>query len=181
MIFTEFLEMVEEKFSLAMVDKIINDAALPSGGIYTAVGNYPHTEIVTLAINLSRESKIPLPDLLYTYGERLFETFAIKYDHFLCGARSAFDFLEMLESYVHLEVKKLYPEAELPTFETKRQNNGSLHMIYRSHRSMGDVARGLMSGCFRYFGENVDIDQQDISDGAGTIVKFILTRKTDVQ
>lgn len=177
LIFTEFLEMVEEKFSLSMVDKIISDANLPSGGVYTAVGSYPHTEIVTLVVNLSKESKVPLNDLLYAFGERLFERFSVRYDHFLQGAHSAFEFLEQLENYVHVEVKKLYPEAELPSFETKRQNDGSLQMIYRSSRSMGDVARGLMSGCFQYFGEDVDICQHDISDGTGTMVKFVLTPK----
>lgn len=47
MIFTEFLEMVEEKFSMEMVDQILSESDLPSGGIYTSVGNYPHTEIVS--------------------------------------------------------------------------------------------------------------------------------------
>ena len=175
MIFTEFLEMVEEKFSMEMVDTIISESDLPSGGVYTSVGNYPHTEIVSLVSNLSKESQIPLSDLLYAFGERLFERFAIRYEHFLSGTDSAFEFLERLESYVHVEVKKLYPEAELPTFETKRLEGGALCMIYRSHRSMGDVAHGLMSGCFRHFGENVLIDQQDISEGTGSIVRFVLT------
>lgn len=175
MIFTEFLEMVEDKFSLAMVDQIITKSELPSGGVYTAVGTYSHTEIVQLVVNLSQETNIPIPDLLYTFGERLFERFAIRYEHFLTCADSSFAFLEQLEKYVHMEVKKLYPEAELPTFECNRTIDGSLQMIYRSHRSMADVARGLMAGCFRYFGEKVEIAQEDLSQGKGTVVKFLLT------
>ena len=41
-VFTEFLEMVEDKFSADMVDDIIDDCDLASGGAYTAVGTYPH-------------------------------------------------------------------------------------------------------------------------------------------
>ena len=37
-IFTEFLDLVEEKFGLEMVDKIIEQSNLDSGGIYTSVG-----------------------------------------------------------------------------------------------------------------------------------------------
>ena len=42
MVFTELLDMVEDKFGIDMVDSIIEDADLPvSKGVYTAVGTYP--------------------------------------------------------------------------------------------------------------------------------------------
>jgi len=37
-VFTEFLEMVENKFSPELADRIIEGAEVPSGGVYTAVG-----------------------------------------------------------------------------------------------------------------------------------------------
>ena len=37
-IFTEFLDLVEEKFGLAMVDKIIKQSQLESKGIYKSIG-----------------------------------------------------------------------------------------------------------------------------------------------
>jgi len=39
-IFTEFLEMVEDRFSPEIADRIIEAADLPSGGAYTAIGTY---------------------------------------------------------------------------------------------------------------------------------------------
>ena len=39
LLFTELLEMVEDSFSPELADRIIEDADLPSGGVYTsAVG-----------------------------------------------------------------------------------------------------------------------------------------------
>jgi len=52
-VFTEFLDMVEAKFSADMVDDIIDDAKLASGGAYTAVGTYPHSEMVALGVALA--------------------------------------------------------------------------------------------------------------------------------
>jgi len=175
MIFTEFLEMVEEHFSLVMVDKIITAADLPSGGAYTAVGTYPHGEIVQLVVNLSKETNIPVNTLLHSFGQRLFQRFAVRYAHFLDHAPSAFAFLEKLESYVHAEVKKLYPEAELPTFECDKVSEQCMVMLYQSHRSMSDVAHGLIEGCFQHFQENVQIERTDLSAGNGSIVRFVLT------
>lgn len=175
MIFTEFLEMVEERFSLGVVDQIIEAADLPSGGSYTAVGTYPHQELVQLVVNLSKETGTPVPCLLQTFGERLFQRFSVKYAHFLTHATSAFDFLEQLQSYVHAEVQKLYPEAELPHFDCVRLLDGRMKMLYRSHRSMGDLAQGLMVGCFRYFEEEVQIVRRELSNGSGTMEEFLLT------
>ena len=47
-VFSEFTEMVEEVFSAEMVEKILDDCDLESGGAYTSVGSYSHTEIISL-------------------------------------------------------------------------------------------------------------------------------------
>ena len=51
-IFTEFLELVEEKFGLGMVDKIISQSELNSGGAYTSVGTYEFSEMLQLNSHL---------------------------------------------------------------------------------------------------------------------------------
>ena len=67
MTFTEFLELVEEKFGLAMVDKIINQSNLESNGIYTSVGTYEFSEMLQLITHLSENTDISVDDLLLVY------------------------------------------------------------------------------------------------------------------
>ena len=50
-VFTEFLDMVEERFGYEVVDQIISESKLSTDGIYTSVGTYPHSEIVKLLMN----------------------------------------------------------------------------------------------------------------------------------
>ncbi len=64
LVFTEFLDMVEQRFSADMVDDIIEASDLPSGGAYTAVGTYSHSEIVALVQQLAIRTGIAVPDLL---------------------------------------------------------------------------------------------------------------------
>ena len=47
-VFTEFLELVEDKFGLEMVDNIITSSTLESEGVYTAVGTYSFSEMLTI-------------------------------------------------------------------------------------------------------------------------------------
>jgi hypothetical protein len=83
--------------------------------------------------------------------------------------------LSQLETHVHVEVQKLYPEAELPRFECIHLGDNRMQMLYRSHRTMGDLAHGLMLGCFRHFDEEIHIERCDLSNGAGSVEQFILT------
>jgi hypothetical protein len=75
MVFTEFLEMVEEKFSPETAERIIESSELESSGVYTTVGTYDHHEMITLVTCLSRETGTPAPDPLRAFGEHLFERF----------------------------------------------------------------------------------------------------------
>jgi hypothetical protein len=176
-VFTEFLDMVEDLFSADMVDDIIDDAQLPSGGAYTAVGTYPHEEIVALVVALSKRSGIATPDLLRTYGEHLFGRFVKGYPNFFTNVTDAFDFLAGIEDIIHAEVRKLYPDAELPRFDVEhRQDGRELVLIYDSRRHFEDLAEGLMRGCVSHFGGGISIKREILGDGDNRKERFILTR-----
>ena len=78
-IFTEFIEMVEDKFGYVMADKLLNQPELKSEGVYTAVGTYDFEEMIVLLKLLSKESKTQIPDLLKFFGTYLFARFYIIY------------------------------------------------------------------------------------------------------
>lgn len=174
-VFTEFLEMVEEKFGYEVVDQIIEESKLPSGGAYTSVGTYSHAEMVQLLTGLSQKTNKDVPSLLKAFALYFFDTLEKNYPQFLERANGAFDFLESIENYIHVEVKKLYPDAELPTFETKMVADNSLEMIYTSERAMADFAEGLMERAIAYYGEKVTIARKKLRED-GKRVQFIVTK-----
>ncbi|EIJ33927.1 heme NO-binding domain-containing protein [Thiothrix nivea] len=176
LVFTEFMEMVEQKFSANMVDDIIDASELSSGGAYTAVGTYPHSEMVSLVQNLSSRTGIAIPLLIKTFGQYLFSRFVSLYPVFFENTPDAFDFLESIENHVHTEVRKLYPDAELPTFETFREGERSLVMIYRSQHPFASLAEGLIEGCLEHYRIKAQVEVIDRSDGRGTQVEFHITR-----
>ena len=170
-IFTEFLEMVEEKFGFELTETMISNAELPSGGIYTAVGSYSHKEMYSLIGELHKLSEIPVPDLMYTYGLHLFGALSKNYGPMLSGIKSAFEMLELVEKYIHVEVRKLYPDAELPNFNIKKVGEDKLIMIYSSERRMSDVAAGLIEGCLQHYKESATVHKELITQD-GSKVKF---------
>lgn len=174
MVFTEFLEMVEQQWSADLVDDLIDGCDLPSKGIYTAVGTYDHREIVQLVQALSARTAIAVPDLVQAFGGYLFGRFVVLYPQFFAAARTAFDLLASLDRYVHREVVKLYPDAEVPRFDTTRIDARTLEMIYRSPRGMEDLAEGLIRAAIAHYGEPLSLAREPMNDVAGPGVRFTL-------
>ena len=93
------------------------------------------------------------------------------------GVVSSFRFLANIEDYIHVEVRKLYPEAELPTFKCDVSQPGCLRLTYQSTRPFAPLAEGLIRGCLAHFGEEADIQIEDLSAGAGTAAQFVVTQR----
>lgn len=174
--FFEFVEMVEGTFSIEIANLIVEESVLPSGGVYTAGGTYDHRELLQLVDKLSEKTGTGVEELMRSFGSYLFERLSLRYPDFLKGSATAFDFLSRIEEHIHTEVRKLYPASELATFDTVKPDSDTLLMTYSSQRPFGALALGLMQGCCRHFGENIDIVQQDLSTGGVNQILFTLTR-----
>ncbi len=175
-VFTEFLELVETAFSPEVADKIITRANVPSGGAYTAVGTYDHAEMLALVTELSRETGAPVPALVHTFGKHLFQRFTAGFPHFF-AVPSAFDFLARVHDYIHVEVRKLYADAELPSFDNERPDDRTLIMTYRSHRPFADLAAGLIESAIEHWGGGIDVLRETLDEPGRTAVRFTLTRR----
>ncbi|GHB58781.1 guanylate cyclase [Psychrosphaera saromensis] len=151
MVFTEFMDMVEDVFSVDILEDVIEKSDLPNDGAYTAVGTYDHQEIVRMTDNLSQAVNIPVPTLLEVFGKHLFGRFSARYPSFFAGIADPFEFLKNIDNYIHVEVKKLYPDAELPRFYHEQKSANELTMYYMSSRHFEDLAVGLISGCLAHF------------------------------
>ncbi len=174
MVFTEFMDMVDAKFGPELTERILDASRVESGGVYTAVGTYDHGELVDLVVELSKETGIPVPDLVRTYGHHLFGRFVQMYPRLFEAAASTFDFLEQVDGYIHVEVKKLYPDAELPRFTSERLDDRHLRLDYRSARPFGDFAEGLIQGCADHFGERIAIKREPLAAESGVALRFLI-------
>ena len=170
-VFTEFLDLVESKFGLDVVDDIIEKSNLKSGGAYTAIGTYDFSEMLSLLVNLEDNTKISIDDLLLVYGEHFFSVIENNYKDLLSLYKTPIDMLSSIENHIHIEVRKIYPDAELPTFEVIHKDANKLVMIYKSSRAMYRFGLGLMNKTFEYFNTKASIITEKIKDD-GTEVKF---------
>lgn len=177
-VFSQFLNMVDEKYSIEICERLIDEVNLPSGGAYTTVGTYNAQEMVDLVAKLSEISSTPTTDLLKMFGNYLLKRFVVIFPEFFEQKSSIFDFLSMVETVIHLEVKKLYSDAELPFFTCANPQPDKLEMVYRSVRNLPDLAEGLILGAADHFGEKIEVKRSNLPEDSSAEL-FIITRLQD--
>ncbi len=175
-VFTEFYEFVEEQHSPMLLQEIINHANLESRGVYTATGTYPTCEMGALVTTLAEKTDSDVSALLKLFGEHLCAHFYKSSPHFFDNVSTAFDLLASVETHIHVDVKKLYPDAELPTFEILEHTKDRFIMLYKSSRGLGDLCEGLIKGCLDHYEETARLQRTLITNDPITIIKFTLEK-----
>jgi hypothetical protein len=82
------------------------------------------------------------------------------------------EFLKQVDGQIHAEVRKLYPDAELPRFAVVAHEPGRLVVDYASCRPLADLAVGLIQGSSAFYGERVRIDRREVDDEQGSRQRF---------
>lgn len=174
MVFTEFIELIERSYSPEFADDLIDQCDLPSRGVYTSVGNYDHREMVSLVSALHRRTGRPVSELLHWFGLNLFDALAAGFPVFFEGKTHPFDVLVGIETVIHTEVRKIYPDAELPSFDVSVPAGGALQLDYHSPRCMDDVAHGLIDGCIAHFSVPVTLTRRPLGPTQADGTRFTL-------
>lgn len=175
-VFTEFMDMVEQSWGIDMVDDLIDATNPASNGAYTSVGTYDLSELVAFVVELSRRLDAPVPSLVKAFGVFLAGSFVKKFPIFFTKATSTFDVLREVDRHIHVEVKKLYPDAELPVFHYRDCGVDKLELTYESTRNLPDLAEGLIEGCAIHFNESLCVERSRQQTEPVPQVVFMITR-----
>ena len=179
MVFTELIEMVEDRFSPELADAVLTEAAPQHGGAYTAVGYYDHAEIIAIVAALSRHTGVPVPGLVEAFGEHLLSRFTVLYPSYFKQHTTLFQLLLSIHSHIHVEVRKLYDKATLPSFSVLHHDEHHLRLLYQSPRNMDALALGLIKGAIAHYDEPCALTQepwQDAAGATGTIFDIVRQR-----
>jgi hypothetical protein len=184
-IFTEFLDLVEERFGLEMVDKIICQSRLESNGVYTSIGTYSFYEFLQLLHNLSKNNSISIINLLRVYAAQIFSAMDTIHPGMLTSYNSPIEMIAAMNQHIEkifttkespsVEILKATSFSALPQFIVKEKTKNSLIINYISQRGMQHFWLGLMHEMFHHFNETATIVLEKVKKD-GSEVKFIINK-----
>lgn len=151
-VFTTFNDMVEKNIGIDVWDTILDAVNPESQGIYTSVEDFPDEELIAMVTKLSELTGTPVLELVTAFGQYLFHALAMKHPVFVDEKNDFLEFLKSIEDVIHKEVKKLYPNPNLPSLEWEQPEPDALIMIYKSPRKLCHLADGLIRGAAEKYG-----------------------------
>lgn len=155
-VFKELISMMEDTFGEETTEEVLNSVQLESEGAYTSVGYYDHKEILAIVTALAEKTKTPGNVLVKAFGRHMLDTFYNAHPDYF-KRPSCIDFIRSIDEYIHVEVKKLNPDAELPNL-TFVEENGQTELHYKSKRPFADLAEGLLERCLEVFNDNLTLE-----------------------
>lgn len=155
-VFNLLESMVEETFGLAAWDEIL--AKANSEGVYVASSTYPDAELMAIVASASDLTDIPVDTLVRTFGAYMAPGFKSLYPQFFERCSGLKDFLLTVDGVIHVEVRKLYPDAGIPEFSYNDEQPDRLTMLYQSPRKLCMLAEGLIDGTAKIFGEEYSLE-----------------------
>lgn len=156
-IYTILSDMVIENYGMELWNDVISDAAIESGGAFTAGVQYNDSELIGIVTQLSQKLSVPVNDLVQSYGEYLFPKLLEQLPLDDIDMSNMRTFLLQVDSVIHKEVKRIHPDAYLPSFEYEENAKDSLTMLYRSKRKLCALSEGLLMGASKYFATPITI------------------------
>ncbi len=141
-------DVVTEALSAEAWDDVVDDSGVD--GAYTSLGTYPDEEMVALVGATADAAGLTPTETLQLSGRLGFKHLVGRAPHLIDGIDDWRGVLKSLDDIIHPEVRKIYPDADVPGFEAT-EDGDALLVAYTSKRGLCALADGLVLGCGEWF------------------------------
>ena len=159
----------DEKF-----EEILSLCPLKTKEPFVGPKTYPDSDLMTIAEKTAEMLGITLDEALKAFGCYAFPKLAKRYPIFLEDVTSARNFLMSVNSVIHVEVRKLYPNATPPEFSYQDLSGNHLIMSYSSKRGLCSLVEGFIDGVSSHFDTPINTEQTSCTKRGDACCEFDL-------
>lgn len=151
-VFNIFEGFVSEGWGEEAYEALLDACPLHGDGVYVGPETYPDADLIALVTKACERFGVAPEDALRAFGRYMFPQLAAKFTAFLEG-HDARSFLLSVHDVIHVEVRKLFPDAVTPSFHYEPLDDGGLVVEYTSARQLCHLMEGLLDGVATHFDE----------------------------
>lgn len=150
-VFNLLEEFIAEKLGEEKYEEIVAGCDMMTKEPFVGPGTYPDDDLFAIVGKTVEVSGIALPDALRAFGRFCFPKLAERFPDFIVPHTHPKSFLKTVDTVIHVEVRKLYPDAEPPYFTYDDPTPDRLIMRYSSKRRLCHLMEGLIDGVSDYY------------------------------
>ncbi len=177
-IFNLLEQFVTENLGEEKYEEILEGCPLKTREPFVGPGSYPDEDLMLIVEKIIETMGITLPEALRAFGRFCIPKMAERFPDFMTPYDHPKPFLKAVHSIIHVEVQKLYPDAETPSFVYDEQAPEHLIIRYSSRRRMCQFMEGLIDGVAAYYSSPILHKQKHCMLAGGEICEFELTFTT---
>jgi len=164
-IHSELKKYVETKYGSEVWEKLLSEVGLKHK-IYLTVGTYPDEEAMTIVKTASESTNIPVDHILEDFGVFITPDLMKMYGSLIDPEWKSMEMLLHTEETIHRVVRMKNPGAKPPKLSFRKIGPNELCLSYASERQMSAVAKGIIKGVAKYYGEDAEIREFKKPDGS---------------
>jgi len=172
MVFDMLRDMVEEQYGLDGWQAVLDSA--DSDGMFISTETYHDEELLKLVASASEVTGIDAGDLVYAFGQYMVTQFYQRFPQFF-DCESLLPFLLSVDHLIHVEVRKLFPDAGVPRFDYDEELPDKLTMIYQSPRKLCRLAEGLIDGSAKHFNQSYQLNHDVCMHSGDSACHLVIT------
>lgn len=154
-IFNAFEGFVAQNWGDEFYESILDATELETQEPFVGPGTYPDGDLLALVATAVQKLDVPLHDALVAFGSFAFKGLVASHPAFVDKHVKLSEFLKTVDSIIHIEVRKLYPESVTPTVLVEDVDDATLRLSYHSDRKLCAVLEGLVQGAAEHFDTQV--------------------------
>ena len=174
-IFNLLEQFVVENWGAGAYEKILAKCPLTTREPFVGPRTYPDSDLLAIVGAVCGELGVTTQDALRAFGRFAFPRLAARHPDLVKGRVDPLALLLSVENVIHVEVRKLYPDAITPEFEFESLAAGSLVMRYRSRRRLCPLVVGLIEGVAEHFGTSIACEETACTSAGADACSFKLS------
>jgi tRNA A-37 threonylcarbamoyl transferase component Bud32 len=158
LILLQFQKFAQKQGRVTAWESVLQEAQLPIKS-YSPARVYPDEEMLALVGATGRLLNLPAAAVLEAFGEFVAPELIRLYGRLIEPQWKTLDLIENTEKLIHAAVRVGNPGAQPPVLDCVRSTPDELQIVYSSDRQLCGVAKGIVKGAARHYGETVRITE----------------------
>ena len=159
LIHSELKKFIETRHGPEVWKTVLEEAGF-GGKIYLSNTPYADQETTAIVSAASRITSTPASDLLENFGEFIAPALMSTYRSMIKPGWKTMEMLLNTEGTIHRGVRVKSPGAQPPCLKFKQTGRNTLRFNYNSWCQMSAVAKGIIKGVAKHYGETVEIKER---------------------
>ena len=158
-IFNLLEDFVSEGWGEETYEAILAGCPLHTKEPFVGPATYPDADLLAIVSKTTERLGISVPEAVHSFGKYCFPRLAAKFPVFVQGHVHPKTFLKTIDNVIHVEVRKLFRDAEPPRITYTDPADDRLVLRYESKRRLCSLMTGLLEGAGEFFAVPIEYTQ----------------------